>query len=98
MAKFKFRIIIEQDEDGIYIVSCPSLQGCYSQGETIAEAIENIKDAISLHIEARKELGEPIDGRWTTVPIHKGKDIAKGTLRKILKDVNITYDEFHSLK
>lgn len=60
MGTYKFRIIIEQDEDGIYIVSCPSLKGCYSQGDTIEEAIENIKDAIRLHIEARESLGEPI--------------------------------------
>lgn len=60
MSTYKYRIIIEQDEDGIYIVTCPSLQGCHSQGDTIDEAIENIKDAIRLHIEARKEIGEPI--------------------------------------
>jgi len=38
------------------------------------------------------------DGRWTTVPLHKGKDIAKGTLSKILKDVGISYDEFLKLR
>lgn len=37
------------------------------------------------------------DGRWTTVPIHKGKDVAKGTLRKILKDIEISYEEFKEL-
>jgi predicted RNase H-like HicB family nuclease len=58
--KYKYRIIIEQDEDGVYIASCPALKGCYSQGDTIEEAIENIKDAIKLHIEARKIVGEPI--------------------------------------
>lgn len=60
MRNYKFRVIIEQDEDGVYIISCPSLKGCYSQGDTIEEAIENIKDAIRLHIEAREALGEPI--------------------------------------
>jgi len=60
MAIYKFKVVIEQDEDGIYIASCPSLQGCYSQGDTMKEALENIKDAIKLHIEARKTLGEPI--------------------------------------
>jgi len=60
MVKYKYRIIIEQDEDGVYIASCPALKGCYSQGDTIEEAIENIKDAIKLHIEARKIIGEPI--------------------------------------
>jgi len=60
MKKYKFRIFIEKDEDGVYIVECPALKGCYSQGDTIEEAIENIKDAIRLHIEARKEIGEEI--------------------------------------
>jgi len=38
------------------------------------------------------------DGRWTTVPIHPGKDVAKGTLRKILKDAGITVEEFENLR
>ena len=38
------------------------------------------------------------DGRWTTVPIHPGKDVAKGTLGKILKDVHITVEEFENLR
>lgn len=60
MKKYKFRIIIEQDEDGIYIASCPSLQGCYSQENSIEEAKKNIEEAIRLHIEARQSLGEPV--------------------------------------
>jgi predicted RNase H-like HicB family nuclease len=58
--KYKYRILIEKDENGIYIASCPALQGCYSQGDTVDEALQNIKDAIQLHIEARQALGEPI--------------------------------------
>ncbi len=38
------------------------------------------------------------DGRWTTVPIHKGRDLGKGILRKILKDAKITVDEFEKLR
>lgn len=38
------------------------------------------------------------DSRWTTVPIHSGKDVAKGTLRKILKDVGITVEEFERMR
>jgi len=60
MPTYRFKIIVERDEDGIYIASCPALQGCYSQGDTYEEAVENLKDAIRLHIEARRELGEPI--------------------------------------
>jgi len=39
------------DEDGVYIVSCPQLKGCYSYGETIEEAMENIKEDIELCLE-----------------------------------------------
>ena len=56
---YRFSIIIEKDEEG-YFASCPELQGCYSQGDTYEEAIENIKDAIRLHIEDRLECGEEI--------------------------------------
>lgn len=52
-------IVVEADADG-YFVSCPSLQGCYSQGDTYEEAVENIKDAIRLHIEDRLADGEEI--------------------------------------
>ena len=45
-------IAVEADSDG-YFVSCPALQGCYSQGDTYKEAVENIKDAIRLHIKDR---------------------------------------------
>jgi predicted RNase H-like HicB family nuclease len=52
MAQIKLSIVIEHDADG-YFVSCPALQGCYSQGETFVEAVENIRDAVRLHIEDR---------------------------------------------
>lgn len=38
-----------------------------------------------------------LDGRWTTVPIHPVKNVAKGTLRKILKDIGITTEEFEKI-
>lgn len=60
MAIYQFTIVVERDEDGVYVASCPALQGCYSQGDTYDEAVENLKDAIRLHIEARQNLGEPI--------------------------------------
>jgi predicted RNase H-like HicB family nuclease len=45
-------VIVESDQDG-YFVTCPVLQGCYSQGQTYEEAIANIKDAICLHLDDR---------------------------------------------
>lgn len=55
-------IIVEADSDG-YFVSCPSLQGCYSQGDSYEEAVGNIKDAIRLHIEDRLAESEEIPER-----------------------------------
>jgi len=60
MTQYNYTVVVERDEDGLYVASCPALQGCYTQGETYEEAMENIKDAIKLHIQARKDLGEPI--------------------------------------
>ena len=60
MPDYIFTVVVEKDEDGLYVASVPLLQGCYTQGKTYEEAIENIKDAIRLHIDARKELGEMI--------------------------------------
>jgi predicted RNase H-like HicB family nuclease len=59
MTNYRFWVIIENDEDG-YFASCNELQGCHTQGETYEEAMENIKDAISLHVEDRIESGEEI--------------------------------------
>ncbi|MFQ6015237.1 MAG: type II toxin-antitoxin system HicB family antitoxin [Anaerolineae bacterium] len=59
MRKFVFPVVIEKDKDG-YFVSCPALQGCYTQGDSYEEALTNIEDAIRLHIGDRLASGEPI--------------------------------------
>lgn len=56
----KYRVLIEQDEDGFFIAECPSLPGCISQGETREGAIANIQDAIKGYIESLKKHDEPI--------------------------------------
>lgn len=60
MKTYDFKVILEPDESGGYVVSCPSLPGCYSQGETIDEALENIKEAIALCLEDMESQGEEI--------------------------------------
>jgi predicted RNase H-like HicB family nuclease len=55
-----YRILIEQDEDGIFIAECPTLPGCISQGKTRSEAIENIRDAVKGYIESLRKHNEPI--------------------------------------
>lgn len=54
MAK-TFPVIVEQDEIGYFTVTCPILTGCYSQGKTLKEAMENIKEAIELCLEELSE-------------------------------------------
>lgn len=56
----KFIITIFQDEDGMFIVECPSIPGCVSQGITEAEAQENIQEAIRECLEVRLEKGMPL--------------------------------------
>ena len=51
----KFKVFITTGEDGWYIAECPALPGCISQGETIEQALENIKDAIRGCLEVRNE-------------------------------------------
>jgi predicted RNase H-like HicB family nuclease len=59
MKNYKFSGVIEKDKDG-YFAFCPELQGCYTQGDTYEDALENLKDAIRLHVEDRLASGEEI--------------------------------------
>ena len=56
----KYRILVEQDEDGKYVAECPTLPGCISEGETRQEAIISVKDAIEGYISSLKKHNEPI--------------------------------------
>jgi predicted RNase H-like HicB family nuclease len=59
MSKYVLPVVVEKDSDG-YFAFCPTLQGCYTQGDTYEEAIENIEDAIRLNIEERLANGEDV--------------------------------------
>jgi predicted RNase H-like HicB family nuclease len=56
----KFIVTIERDEDGMFVVECPSIPGCVSQGKTEQDAVINIKDAIKQCLEVRSEKGMPL--------------------------------------
>ena len=60
MSKIKFRVHIEQDEDGIFVAEVPALPGCISQGSTRKEALENAQEAMELYIESLEAHGDPI--------------------------------------
>lgn len=56
----KWRVLIEQDEDGVFVAEVPSLPGCISQGNTRDEAKKNVNEAIQAYLESLKENGDPI--------------------------------------
>jgi len=57
---YSYSVFYESDPDGGYIVTAPTLHGCYSQGDTLEEAEKNIKEAIELYIESLTVHHEPI--------------------------------------
>jgi predicted RNase H-like HicB family nuclease len=56
----KYRVLIEKDEDGVFVVEVPSLPGCVTQGETREQALVNVREAIEAYVESLHERGEPI--------------------------------------
>jgi predicted RNase H-like HicB family nuclease len=66
----RYTVVIEQEADGGYVVSVPVLPGCVSQGDTRAEALANIKEAIALCLEDCRDAGDP-------VPTEAGKEFVE---------------------
>ena len=66
-----FTVTFDRDEDGFWIVDCPAIPGCVSQGDTKEEAVENIKEAIQLCLEARAANGMPltVETRQVEIPV-----------------------------
>lgn len=60
MNTYSIPVIVEKDTDGYY-AECPAFQGCFTQGETYEEVLENMRDAITLHIEDRLAQGEALE-------------------------------------
>lgn len=56
----KFSVTLDRDEDGMWVVECPAIPGCVSQGKTREEALTNIRDAIKACLEVRAEKGLPL--------------------------------------
>jgi predicted RNase H-like HicB family nuclease len=63
----RYTVILEQETDGGYVASVPALPGCVSQGNTRAEAVGNIREAIELYVNDCREAGDP-------VPTEAGKE------------------------
>lgn len=56
----RYRVIVERDEDGVFVAEVPSLPGCVSQGRTRAEAMANVKEAIAGYLESLRARGEQV--------------------------------------
>ena len=56
----KYRVVLQRDEDGIFVAQVPSLPGCISQGKSRKEALSNIKEAIEGYLASLKKHDEPI--------------------------------------
>ena len=56
----KYRVYLEQDEDGVFVATCPALPGCVSQGQTPAEATANIQEAIEGYLKSLVKHGDPV--------------------------------------
>ena len=67
----KFNVTVDRDEDGAWIVECPSIPGCVSQGQTKEEALENINDAIAACLQVRAKRGLPL-----TIETHQVEVVA----------------------
>lgn len=56
----KYNVVFEREEDGGYHAFVPALHGCHSQGDTLEEAVQNVREAMEAHIESLKAAGEPM--------------------------------------
>jgi len=66
----RYTVVLEQEEDGGYVVSVPALPGCVSEGNTRTEALKNIREAIELYVEDCRDAGDPI-------PTEAGKEFVE---------------------
>ena len=64
---YHLQVLVEIDEDGKYIASCPALKACYTQGDTFEEAMTNIRDVIAMCLDELREENQKIDLRYPEV-------------------------------
>ncbi len=66
----RYTVVLEQEDDGGFVVGVPALPGCFSQGDSREEALTNIREAIELYIEDCRDAGDP-------VPTDAGKEFVE---------------------
>jgi predicted RNase H-like HicB family nuclease len=96
--KLSVQVVVEQDEDGCYIASCPSLQGCHSQGDSFEEALENIKDVIEMCIEELREEKKTLDLRYPEVIAIKHLEVTLCTKQNSNSQAGSTYPSHREIR
>ncbi len=71
-----YDFVTQEDEGGMFVAECPALQGCYAQGKTFEEALNNIKDVIVMCIEELREEKKEIDLKYPEVIEIKNMQVA----------------------
>jgi|SRR3989344_5225496 len=95
-----YNAVFTPEEEGGFSVMVPSLRGCYSQGETLAEAVKNIQEAIKLFLEdtdSRSLWKTPDPTVKETVMLYAHHTIKKGTLSGIMDQLNLSVEELKLL-
>ena len=64
---YKLQVVVEIDEDGKYVASCPALEACYTEGDTYEEAMTNIRDVIAMCLEELRAENRKLDLRYPEV-------------------------------
>ncbi len=67
MKSYSIQVVVEQDEDSVFIAECPALQGCYAQGKTFEQAIKNIQDVIMMCIQEMNDENKKINLKYPEV-------------------------------
>ena len=60
MRSYQFQVIVEQDEDGMFVAEVPAIRACYAQGRTFEEAVENVREVLQMCLQEMIERGEEI--------------------------------------
>jgi predicted RNase H-like HicB family nuclease len=81
--KREYTVVIEMDEDGYFVGTVPELKGCHTQAKSLDILMRRIKEAVLLCLEV--------------VPVHKGESIGRGLILKILRDTELSREDFVKL-
>lgn len=75
---YRYKVVFEQDEDGVYIAAVPALPGCHAHGRTLEEAETNICEAIEGYLEALTKVGDPIptEGKPDSFSLTKAAEVS----------------------